>query len=667
MLSDEVIEKVIERLLVRIEEGNTYVLKKIGESIKKIGTLSPSKAQELVQVLKYGGDYNKIVKKLAEITELNTKDIKKIFEEVAKSDYQFAEQFYEYRNKKYIPWNENVSLKKQVEALAEITAKEYVNISRTRSLGFGFQNDKTGKVTFKGLQKAYSDIIDEAILNVSQGKETFDEVLYRNLKNISESGLKVIYPTTYIGKDGIERHYTRRLDSALRMNIKAGIRDMHNKMQQQLGEEFGSDGVEITVHSNSAPDHINAQGRQFSNDEYKKLQKDGVAKDYTNKEIDLHLILKNNTPAKGFRPISEYNCYHYIFSIVLGVSKPAYSDEELDKLKEKNNKGFTYDGKKYSMYEGTQLQRRIETEIRKAKDDQIMAKASGNEKLLFESQDRINKLIKKYQELSDVSGLPTKVERIKVNNYKKVDIEINDIPDNKKPIITNVSKEKEFNFNEFKERLLKEKDIRVDDSINTLDSRLVKRNLEQLDYLSDKYNITDRQYLDFNAGTAKRNYIGTTYYSHNQISLNPEYFNKRETLIEAETRSQKYGWHNKIKDENLDLYTITHEYGHAVENNYVRKYLSDHKGINTNERRNGYLMKEENLRKEIDKDIRDSLFNEIKQKEKINITEIKNKYFSGYSKSRTHYEWFAETFAQMILGEENELTKALERWLERNY
>lgn len=68
MLSDEVIEKVIERLIRRIEQGNEYVLQKIGESVKKIGTLTPSKAQELVQVLKYGGDYDKIVNKLKEIT-----------------------------------------------------------------------------------------------------------------------------------------------------------------------------------------------------------------------------------------------------------------------------------------------------------------------------------------------------------------------------------------------------------------------------------------------------------------------------------------------------------------------------------------------------------------------------------------------------------------------
>ena len=105
MLSDEVLEKVIARLT-----RNTYVLEQIGKSIKKIGVLSPSKAYQLGQMIKYGGDYDKITKKLAEITKLNVKDIKEIFEDVAKSNYEFSKQFYEYRNKKFIPYEKNLAL-----------------------------------------------------------------------------------------------------------------------------------------------------------------------------------------------------------------------------------------------------------------------------------------------------------------------------------------------------------------------------------------------------------------------------------------------------------------------------------------------------------------------------------------------------------------------------
>ena len=65
---------------------------------------------------------------------------------------------------------------------------------------------------------------------------------------------------------------------------------------------------------------------------------------------------------------------------------------------------------------------RQETEIRKQKDIQIMAKASGNKELVQESQSRITQLTHKYKELSDISGLPTKLSRMRVSGYKRTSI-----------------------------------------------------------------------------------------------------------------------------------------------------------------------------------------------------------------------------------------------------
>ena len=53
MLSQEVEERLSEHLVNRIEEANTYILKRIGEAIKRISTLTPSQAYQLGQLLKY--------------------------------------------------------------------------------------------------------------------------------------------------------------------------------------------------------------------------------------------------------------------------------------------------------------------------------------------------------------------------------------------------------------------------------------------------------------------------------------------------------------------------------------------------------------------------------------------------------------------------------------
>ena len=107
---------------------------------------------------------------------------------------------------------------------------------------------------------------------------------------------------------------------------------------------------------------------------------------------------------------------------MLGVSKPNYSQEELKQIIDDNNKGFELDGEHYTNYEGTQLQRKLETEIRKQKDIQIIAKASGNKELVAESQSKITQLTRKYKQLSDISGLPTKMERMRVSGYKRTSV-----------------------------------------------------------------------------------------------------------------------------------------------------------------------------------------------------------------------------------------------------
>ena len=98
MLSDEILDKLVERLVKRIEDVNIYALKDIARVIKELRSLRPSDVHKLVQIMQYGGDYRKIVQKLSEINNINEKEIYEIFDEVAKSDVEFAEQFYKYRN-----------------------------------------------------------------------------------------------------------------------------------------------------------------------------------------------------------------------------------------------------------------------------------------------------------------------------------------------------------------------------------------------------------------------------------------------------------------------------------------------------------------------------------------------------------------------------------------
>lgn len=407
MISEEALEKVVERLANRIEQGNEYILGKIGSKIDEIGKLQPTQAIQLQQMIKYGGDYNKIVKKLAKITKMNKKDIEKLFKEVAKNNHEFAKKFYDYRNKKYIPFDENAPLKKQVDALAKITNDKYTEIARTKALGFSVR-DKKGNVIFKGLKEVYDEAIDKAVLSIAQGKTTFQDEMYNFLKQIGISGVKTL---DFNGR-------TLRLDSAFRMHINDALMQLHNEQVIEEAKAYDSDGVEISVHQFPAPDHELVQGRQFSNDEYNKFQSDADAVSYDGIEFP------GISEETGYdrRSISQYNCKHKPFPIVLGVSSPVYSDEELKEIIDNNNKGFEFEGKHYTNYEGTQLQRKLEREIRQNKDLQILGRTGNNEKLANESQIKINQLTRKYKELSKASGLSTYTDRLRVSGYRPIKV-----------------------------------------------------------------------------------------------------------------------------------------------------------------------------------------------------------------------------------------------------
>ena len=411
-ITEKQVEKLIERLISRIDTANTKFLMNIGSSLDEISTLTPSKAHELVQMLKYGGKYEDLVKQIDKYTKLNIDEINTIFSEYAKKDQMFYEQFYKYRNIPFVEYEKNELIKNQTEALSNMVRNEMYNFTRDNVLGYSI-TDNEGRLQFLGLRGTYNRVLDEALLNVGQGKETFDSAMSSILKDIGGKGLKTIQ---------YESGRSMRLDSAIRMHLSSRLNELHNENQKVYAREFNADGVEISVHGNPAPDHEDAQGRQFSYSEFDKLQTYGTAIDYTGKTIDMHLLLASGNSAVSFRPISELNCYHTIFPIVLGVSRPEYTDEQLEQIKNDNEKGFMLDGKHYTNYEGTQLQRNLERKIREQKDIQILAKSSNNKELMREAEENIVQYTRKYKELNDASGLPPKKDRLKVSGYRRTKV-----------------------------------------------------------------------------------------------------------------------------------------------------------------------------------------------------------------------------------------------------
>lgn len=385
MLSEEALEKLSERLVNRIEELNTFFIKKIGKQLYDIGTITPSQLAQLLQSVKYGSDIDEIMNKIAEITNRNIEDIYIIFEEVAKKNQAYAKHFYEYKKINFIPYDNNIALQKQVKSIAKATAEEYMNMSKT----FAYMaSNSQGIKEFTSISEMYQKTTDRAILSAQQGRESYQSAIHNAMKEMTSNGLRTVDYAT---------GYSRRADSSVRMNIMDGIRRLNRELQEELGKEFGADGIEVSHHKNSAPDHIDTvDGKQFSKEEFERV----------NNSLDRH--------------VGELNCYHFVYPIVLGVSEPIYSKEQLEEDKNNNKKGFEFEGTHYTNYEGTQLQRKIETKIRQYKDRQIGAKAINDMNEVYHCQEKIRQLTQKYNDLAKASGLPIKIDRLRVEGYRRV-------------------------------------------------------------------------------------------------------------------------------------------------------------------------------------------------------------------------------------------------------
>lgn len=383
ILSEEALFLIEQRFVRRIERVNREMLTLIGKRIREIGQLSQTDAYILAHSIEIGADINKITQELAKATGKNIDDIYPLYDEIARKNMRFAEVLYKYRDLKYIPYSENIRLQQQVKAWGDLTADTFINISRTT--GFNLP-DYTGTKIWYKLASGYQHAIDQAVLTTSTGMNYSDQ-MYKVIKDMADSGIKTI---------DYASGYSRRLDSSVRMNLEEGIRRVNQETQNIIGNEVGADGVEISAHPLCAEDHLPYQGKQFTKAEYEAL----------NNRLE--------------RPIGTLNCKHFAYNIILGVSTPSYTKEQLASYRKDSMTKVKWQGKTYTRYKMTQLQRQYETAIRRQKDFQIIARESNNKKAIAKAQQNITKLTNEYKTLSSIAGLRPEMERMRVVGYKRV-------------------------------------------------------------------------------------------------------------------------------------------------------------------------------------------------------------------------------------------------------
>ena len=251
-------------------------------------------------------------------------------------------------------------------------------------------------------EQAYKSAVQEALSYKGISDDLRDIALKRTEMQLFDSGVRYMTDNSSdSAKDTVSA------DSAIRANVLDSIKNLINKFQDIMGKQFGANAVELSAHIYPAPDHAPAQGHQFSLEDVEKIQSGLNFEDLQGTKYD------------GFeRNIGAWNCRHYFMAIKKGA-EPTYTQEQLNKILEDNERGYTDEhGKHRTLYECTQVQRRYEREIRKAKEKYLYGKTLNDKQMMIKARNRVGTLTTQYKQFSRKCDIPAKLERLRVKDYK---------------------------------------------------------------------------------------------------------------------------------------------------------------------------------------------------------------------------------------------------------
>ena len=381
------LEQQANLLFNNVAGWENSTLQRIGKRIGKYGKMSIADVKAINNIAVVKQDMEAITKELAKVTGYNISQIEQMYGELLEEQHLANQPLYDYRGKTFVPFAENRELQAIARAYAKSTGETMINLAKTKALCV---LDANGKPI--GMQKYYTNILDKAVMQVSTGATDFHTAMRDSIKELGGSGVRVDYG------GGI----TRKLDTVVRQNLLWGAKQASVEYNEMIGEELGCDGYEVDWHSNPRPSHEFMQGKQFV-----------VGKARTINGVHFDSFDEAN------ERLQDYGCLHFKTPIICGVSEPRYSSAELKRLNERNARQYTIDGKEYSGYEVTQMQRRLESSVRNEKTTRDLAKASGDNVLVKECNAKIKAYQEKYAEITNITGIPEDRKRMSVPRKPK--------------------------------------------------------------------------------------------------------------------------------------------------------------------------------------------------------------------------------------------------------
>ena len=381
----ELLDALPEDLAELFRALEITLLEEICSRLKAADELNEVTVQDIRALRSHGIDLKEIKEAIHETSGISKTKLDKLLGEVVARNQQYYTDMIDLA---HITQPETLVDAAEVAAIRAQTLDTFRNL--TASMGFLVDAGRT----MLPPAKAYQWALDSAALQVQSGAINYNQAIKTAVKELADSGLKVV---------DYESGHRDHVDVAVRRSVMTGVSQICAKYTEQSAEYLDTPYFEVSA-------HVGARDKPGPSPW--SSHKDWQGRVYSVRTGDIYPSIYDVCGLGAVDGLEGANCRHRRFPWVEGVSERTYTDEQLEHIDDGH--GCTFDGKDYTAYEATQMQRRIERTVRKLKREKAAYKAAGLHEDETAVNIRLRRLNAKYKAFSAEAGLPEQPERMRV-------------------------------------------------------------------------------------------------------------------------------------------------------------------------------------------------------------------------------------------------------------
>ena len=338
MLPPEVLDTLPDAFVVLWREVEDSILRDAARRIGKMDTLTETANWQLWRYQQTEAVRNNVVKLLARYSGKSERTIRSLLKKAATEAMEREDAIYYHYGLEPPPFEESPALGNLLTAGARQTNGTWKNLTATTA------NTVTG---------AFERTLDAAWGKVSTGAFDYKTAVKQAVDSLADDLPAVTYPSGH----------TDTLEVAARRAVLTGVNQTAGKLQLARMDEMGADFVETSAHGGARPSHAEWQGRRFHR---------GGPVDYNGRHYpDFEETTGYGTGAG----LCGWNCRHSFWPCYPDLgAPPTWTGESLRKL---NARDIEYNGKLYTRYEISQMQRARERNVRRCKKRYLAEDAAG--------------------------------------------------------------------------------------------------------------------------------------------------------------------------------------------------------------------------------------------------------------------------------------------------